>query len=117
MFEIKLKDQTIPLKWGIWSIKRFTEISNKGLKEYFEILGNGEFPIEVIIWMLQAGAEYGYIKSNKEVDFSEVDICEWIDECGGINGDQIRGFFEYMVSTVVSNVTTVNEDKKKVKKS
>lgn len=113
MFELKLKDKTIPLKWGTWSMKRFTEIQGKELNDYFDMLSQNKFGLNDVISLLQAAAEYGFKKSNLEIDFGEIEICEWIDEVGGLNSEQLKGFFEYMVNTVVSN-TTIKEDKKKV---
>ena len=116
MFELKLKDKTIPLKWGTWSMKRFTEIQGKDLNEYFNLLSENKFTLNDIVCLLQAAAEYGCKKSNLPIDFGEMEICEWIDEVGGLKGKQLEEFFTYMIDTVVSNVTEKDEDKKKAKK-
>lgn len=111
MFEFKLKDKTIPLKWGTWSMKRFCEIKGITIGQYFDIIGSGNISLEDVIVILQAAAE---MATKGTVKFTEFEVCEWIDEDGGIvnpNG-QIKAFFQWIVDSHTVNTSEQPEEKK-----
>ena len=112
MFEFKLKDKTIPLKWGTWSMKRFCEIKGITIGQYFDIIGGGNISLEDVIVILQAAAE---MATKGTVKFTEFEVCEWVDEDGGIiNQDgQIKAFFQWIVDSHTVNVTPIGDDEKK----
>lgn len=111
MFEFKLKDKTIPLKWGTWSMKRFCEIKGITIGQYFDIIGGGNISLEDVIVILQAAAE---MATKGTVKFTEFEVCEWIDEDGGIvnpNG-QIKAFFQWIVDSHTVVTSEQPEEKK-----
>lgn len=111
MFEFKLKDKTIPLKWGTWSMKRFCEIKGITIGQYFDIIGSGNISLEDVIVILQAAAE---MATKGTVKFTEFEVCDWIDEDGGIvnpNG-QIKAFFQWIVDSHTVNSSDTQEEKK-----
>ena len=111
MFEFKLKDKTIPLKWGTWSMKRFCEIKCITIGQYFDIIGGGNISLEDVLVILQAAAE---MATKGTVKFTEFEVCEWIDEDGGIvnpNG-QIKAFFQWIVDSHTVNTSEPQEEKK-----
>lgn len=111
MFEFKLKDKTIPMKWGTWSMKRFCEIKGITIGQYFDIIGGGNISLEDVIVILQAAAE---MAPKGTVKFTEFEVCEWIDEDGGIvnpNG-QIKAFFQWIVDSHTVNTSEPQEEKK-----
>lgn len=111
MFEFKLKDKTIPLKWGTWSMKRFCEIKGITIGQYFDIIGNGNIGLEDVIVILQAAAE---MATKGTVKFTEFEVCEWIDADGGIiNQDgQIKAFFQWIVDSHTVVTSEQPEEKK-----
>jgi hypothetical protein len=111
MFEFKLKDKTIPLKWGTWSMKRFCEIKGITIGQYFELISQGEIGIEDVVTMVQAAAE---MATKGTVKFTDFEVCEWIDDDGGIvNPDgQIKAFFEWVAASHVVNAAEQLEEKK-----
>lgn len=111
MFEFKLKDKTVPLKWGTWSMKRFCEIKGITIGQYFDIIANGNIALEDVIIILQSAAE---MATKGTVKFTEFEVCEWIDEDGGIvnpNG-QIKAFFQWIVDSHTVNTSEPQEEKK-----
>jgi hypothetical protein len=111
MFEFKLKDKTVPLKWGTWSMKRFCEIKGITIGQYFDIIGGGNISLEDVIVILQAAAE---MATKGTVKFTEFEVCEWIDEDGGIvnpNG-QIKAFFQWIIDSHTVNTSEPQEEKK-----
>jgi hypothetical protein len=109
MFEFKLNDKTIPLNWGTWSMKRFCDIKGITIAQYFDIIGNGNIDLADVIVILQAAAEHG---SKGTVKFSEFEVCEWIDQDGGIVNPegQIKAFFEWIANSHIVNAS--NGEKK-----
>lgn len=114
MFDFKLKDKTVPLNWGTWSMKRFCELKGVTINQYFDIIGNGEIKIEDVILMLQAAAE---MATKGTIKFTEFEVCEWIDEDGGIinPAGQIKQFFEWIAASHLVNATQTNNEKKSQK--
>lgn len=109
MFEFKLKDKTIPLKWGTWSMKRFCEIKNITINDFFDIIGSGNIQLTDVIAMIQAAAEHGV---KGAVKFTEFEVCEWIDADGGLLNPygQIKGFFTFIAQ---SHLVDVKQDEEK----
>lgn len=112
MFEFKLKDKTVPLKWGTWSMKRFCEIKGITIGQYFDLIGSGNIALEDVVIILQAAAE---MATKGTVKFTEFEVCEWIDEDGGIvnpNG-QVKQFFQWIADSQLVNLTPIGDDEKK----
>ena len=109
MFEFKLNDKTVPLNWGTWSMKRFCDIKGITIAQYFDIIGNGNIDLADVIVILQAAAEHG---SKGTVKFTEFEVCEWIDQDGGIVNPegQIKAFFEWIANSHIVNAS--NGEKK-----
>lgn len=109
MFEFKVGDKTIPLQWGTWSMKRFCEIKNITINDFFDIIGSGNIQLTDVIAMIQAAAEHGV---KGAVKFTEFEVCEWIDADGGLlNPDgQIKGFFTFIAQ---SHLVDVKQDEEK----
>ena len=117
MFELKTANKSVPLKWGTWAMKRFCDLKKLSLNEFFTYLSRGEFSISDTVLMLQSAAEYGYMKEKKPVDFDEVEICEWIDETGGLGeGGQIYNFFSHVVNNTINEATVPAAEKKSSRK-
>lgn len=103
MFELKLKETTIPLRWGTWAMKRFCELEKKNLMELINVLSSGVYDLDTIVHIVQASAESGYKSLKKPIDFEEFDICNWIDEVGGLTAKdgQLVEFMKYMQDSMV----------------
>jgi hypothetical protein len=119
MFELKLKDNTIHLKWGTWAMREFCHTYQINLEKYFEMLSETQKDIDKIIKIFYIGYKSACIYKKEEIIFTENDICDWIDEIGSIyvTDGQIIEFFKYILSTINLNVNDVKEtEKKKVSK-
>lgn len=110
MFELKLETTTIPLRWGTWAMKRFCELENKTLMELINVLSSGVYNLDTIVHIVQASAESGYKSLKKPIDFEEYEICDWIDEVGGLTAKdgQLVEFMKYMQNSMVPEL---KEDK------
>ena len=115
MFELKLETTTIPLKWGTWAMKRFCELENKTLMELIQVLSSGVYNLDTIVHIVQSAAESGYKSLKKPVDFEEFDVCNWIDEVGGLTAKdgQLIEFMKYMQDSMVPDLKGKSTDEKK----
>jgi len=115
MFKLVLKDRTLDLKWGTWAMKRFCELEGKNLMEMINVLSSGEFDLKTIVSIIQAAAECGCKTTKQPIDFGEFEVCEWIDEAGGLSAKdtQIIAFINYMQKAMTPDLKQeVSEEKK-----
>ena len=115
MFELKLKNNTISLKWGTWAMREFCQTYNLTLERYFEALAETQKDIDKIVKIFFIGYKAACIAKKEEVVYSEIDVCEWIDEIGSIyvSEGQLVEYFKYILSTINVNVIDVKDTEKK----
>jgi hypothetical protein len=120
MFELKLNNKTIPLKWGTWAMREFCVANNIGIDKYFELLGKTQFDLDLVVKMIYIGYKSACVSNKQDVEYTENDVCDWIDEIGGLfnTEGQFIEFVKYIISTTVTTVQgTVKEEKKKPSKT
>ena len=65
MFELRLNNNTIPLQWGTWAMKRFCELENKSLMELIKVLSSGSFELKTIINIVLASpGDVRFLRAN-----------------------------------------------------
>lgn len=115
MFELKLNNKTINLKWGTWAMREFCIAKDITIDKYFELLTNTHFDLDIIIKLVYIGYKSACVSNKEEIIYSEIDSCDWIDEVGSIfdiNG-QLVDYIKYIVSTTTTSVKNVGSDEKK----
>jgi hypothetical protein len=121
MFQLKVNNKTINLKWGTWSMREFCTEQNITIDKYFELLGNTHLNLDIIVKMFYIGYKSACISNKEAVEYTELDICDWIDDLGGIfnSEGQFIEYVKYIVSQTVTTVqgTAVKEEKKKSNKT
>jgi len=120
MFELKLNNKIIPLKWGTWAMREFCVANNIGIDKYFELLGKTQFDLDLVVKMIYIGYKSACVSSKQDVEYTENDVCDWMDEIGGLfnTEGQFIEFVKYIISTTVTTVQgTVKEEKKKPNKT
>lgn len=120
MFELKLNNKSVQLKWGTWAMREFCTLKGVGLEQYFEILGKSQTDLDVIIKLVHAGYKSACITNKIEEEFTESDVCDWIDEIGSIfnNEGQLLEYIKYIVSTTTNNAQIkASVEKKKSNKA
>jgi hypothetical protein len=116
MFELKLKNDTIQLKWGTWAMREFCKLKDITIDKYFEVLSGSTLDLDTIIKIVHIGYRSACISSKQAEKYNEVDVCDWIDEVGSIYASegQIIDYYKYIVSNTVTAVSgTAKEEKKK----
>jgi hypothetical protein len=120
MFELRLNNNTIHLKWGTWAMREFCIEYNITLEKYFEILATSQKDISVIIKLFYIGYKSACISKKEEITYTEDDVCEWIDEIGSIfkaDGELVE-YFKYILAATNLDVSGPKEtEKKKASKS
>ncbi len=116
MYELKTNNKVISLQWGTWAMKRFCELENKTLVDLINILSSGSFELSTIINIIRASAESGCKTNKSPIDFEEFEVCEWIDEVGGLSAKdgQLIEFIKYMQNSM--NPETKDKKGKKEEK-
>lgn len=121
MFELKLANRTINLKWGTYAMKLLCDRTGKTLDGFFELLSkmadnpSQQEAFEMLQSFLHAG--YEYANNQKATD---MEVCEWIDQLGGIisvNEGQLVDYINYVITTTMNGVTPLPGDTTQEKKS
>ena len=120
-YEIELSDgNKVPLRFCTWSLKRFCQLQGIGPSEIGEAL-NGEKALDAIINLIRSAAEYPFYKEGRNPDFKELDVCDWLDDMGGISSPNfqeiMKALAESMNSGIDSTPTTKPEEGGEVKKN
>lgn len=115
MFELRLNNNTIHLKWGTWAMREFCKEYEITLEKYFEILATSQKNIDVIIKLFHIGYKSACISKKEEIIYNEDDVCEWMDEIGSIfkSDGALVDYFKYILSNTNINVNTPKETEKK----
>ena len=119
MFELKLNNKTIQLKWGTWSMREFCKVKEFTIDKYFEFLGSNQYDLDNIVKLIHIGYKSACISNKQEIEFTEDDVCDWIDEIGGMFNPegQVLTYLKYIVQNTVTSVQgTPKEEKKKPSK-
>ena len=115
MFELKLNNKTIQLKWGTWAMREFCKAKNITIDKYFEFLGSNQYDLDNIVILIHTGYKSACISNKQEIDFTEDDVCNWIDEIGGIFNPegQVLMYLKYVVENTVTTVQGMPKEEKK----
>lgn len=120
MFELKLNNNKINLKWGTWAMREFCIERGITIDKYFELLSNTQYDLDVLIKLVYIGYKSACVSKKEEIIFDENDACDWIDELGSIfaSEGQLVDYIKYVVNcTIVSVQGKPKEEKKKSNKA
>jgi hypothetical protein len=120
MFELKLNNNTIKLKWGTWSMREFCIEKGITIDKYFDILSNTHYDLDVLIKLVYIGYKSACVSNKEEIIYNENDACDWIDELGSIfvSDGPLVDYIKYVVNTTVTSVQgKPKEEKKKSNKA
>jgi hypothetical protein len=116
MFELKLKNNTIQLKWGTWAMRDFCNEKGITIDDYFQVLSSASLDLDVIVKLMYCGYKSACISNKEQMTYTEVDVCDWIDEIGSIFATEgpLIDYLKYIIgNTVTSAKGATNEDEKK----
>lgn len=91
-FEITLSDKTvIKGQFGTWAIKRFCDRRKISFTQISE-----NFDLDHIVDMILCAVEYLARKQKQPFSFTDIDVCDWIDDLGGIADPNIMQLIGHM---------------------
>tara|TARA_R110000868_G_scaffold2535_2_gene18331 strand:- start:595 stop:966 length:372 start_codon:yes stop_codon:yes gene_type:complete len=120
MFELRLNNKTILLNWGTLAMRLFTTKNNTDISGYFDLMAKAGNDISTLVSLVHCGYEAACIKNNQPIEYNENDVCDWIDEIGGVfkTEGQLVNFIKFIVDKTILNVSNeVKEEKKKPSKA
>jgi hypothetical protein len=106
-FELTLSDgKKIPMRFCTWSLKRFCQLQGIGPSEIGEAL-SGQTSLDAIINLLKAAAEYPLYSQGITPTFTEIEVCDWVDDMGGMGSPK----FQDVMSALSESMNSDIEDK------
>ena len=111
-YELTLSDGTkVPLRFCTWSLKRFCQLQGIGPSEIGEALG-GNQTLNAIINLLRSAAEYPLYKEGITPEFTDIQVCDWVDDLGGLGSPK----FQQIMAALAESMNSGLEDQTKAKK-
>lgn len=120
MHKFEINNKTIDLKWGTWAMREFCIDKGIAIDQYFELIGGKVLDLDTIIKLIYAGYKSACNSKKEPIEYTEDDVCDWIDEIGGIFNTEgpIIEYFKYIITNTVTAVSgTPKEEKKKSNKA
>ena len=113
-FELTLSDgEKIPMRFCTWSLKRFCQLQKIGPSDIGEAL-SGDTSLDAIVNLMKSAAEYPLYKEGITPNFTEFEVCEWIDDMGGMGSKKFQDIMSALADSMTSGVE--EESKKSSKK-
>ena len=119
-FELTLSDgKKIPMRFCTWSLKRFCQLQGIGPSEIGEAL-SGQSSLDAIINLLKAAAEYPLYSQGITPSFTEIEVCDWVDDMGGMASkkfQEVMATLSESMQSGIENAPTKSSKKDGVKKN
>ena len=101
------QDGIITGQFGTWALKRFCDKNGYSLKEASEKLGDPSLS-DIVDYLLCAIEYYSRMKSEP-FSYTDVHVCKWIDELGGMSNENFVKLFNHSASEDVQEKKTEPE--------
>ena len=93
----------IPMRFCTWSLKRFCQLQGIGPSEIGEAL-NGHTSLDAIINLLKAAAEYPLYSQGITPTFTEIEVCDWVDDMGGMGSQKFQDVMAALSESMQSGI-------------
>ncbi len=103
-FELTLSDgKKIPMRFCTWSLKRFCQLQGIGPSDIGEAL-SGQTSLDAIINLLKAAAEYPLYSQGITPTFTEIEVCDWVDDMGGMGSSKFQEVMSALSESMQSGI-------------
>lgn len=96
-FVITLKSgESIPGKFGTWALRRFCMKKNYTLVQMGAAF-SANLSIDDMTEFILSAVEQSFreLKSKDSFPYTDIDVCAWIDEMGGIGSEDVTRLFNH----------------------
>lgn len=109
-FEILLDDKSVVRgQYSLWSVKRYCDKKKLSLAQLEEQLNIANISLDDIVMLILCAVEYTSRKSKEGFSYSDVDVCDWIEQLGGISSDNYQALIGHART---EDDSPVSEEKK-----
>ena len=103
-FELTLSDgKKIPMRFCTWSLKRFCQLQGIGPSDIGEAL-SGQSSLDAIINLLKAAAEYPLYSQGITPNFTDIEVCDWVDDMGGMASKRFQDVMATLSESMQSGI-------------
>ena len=103
-FELSLSDGTkIPMRFCTWSLKRLCQLQGIGPSDISEAL-SGNQSLDAITNLLKSAAEYPLYSQGITPSFTDIEVCDWIDDIGGLGSKKFQDVMAALAESMNSGV-------------
>jgi hypothetical protein len=103
-FELSLSDgNKIPMRFCTWSLKRFCQLQGIGPSDISEAL-SGNQSLDAITNLLKSAAEYPLYSQGITPSFTDIEVCDWIDDMGGLGSKRFQDVMAALAESMNSGV-------------
>lgn len=112
-YELTLSNgEKIPMRFCTWSLKRFCQLQGIGPSEIGEAL-SGNSTLDAIVNLLKSAAEYPLYAQGITPTYTELNVCDWIDDIGGVTSPKLQDIFKALSDSMVSGLDSTTSKKSK----
>lgn len=102
--ELILSDgKKIPMRFCTWSLKRFCQLQGIGPAEIGEAL-SGNKSLDAIVNLVKSAAEYPLYSQGITPSFTDLEVCDWIDDMGGMGGNKFQDLMAVLSESMNSGI-------------
>jgi hypothetical protein len=103
-FELTLSDgKKIPMRFCTWSLKRFCQLQGIGPSDIGDAL-SGKDSLDAIVNLLKSAAEYPLYSQGITPSFTDMEVCDWIDDMGGMGGQKFQDVMSALADSMNSGI-------------
>lgn len=109
-FEIVLDDKSVVRgQYSLWSVKRYCDLKKLSLAQLEEQLSVENIALDDIVKLILCAVEYTTRKEKQGFGYTDVDVCDWIEQLGGITSEAYQSLIGHARS---EDTTEPSEEKK-----
>jgi hypothetical protein len=91
------------MRFCTWSLKRFCQLQGIGPSDISEAL-SGNQSLDAITNLLKSAAEYPLYSQGITPSFTDIEVCDWIDDMGGLGSKKFQDVMAELAESMNSGV-------------
>lgn len=107
-FELILNGQTIEGKYCLWAIKRMCDKKKWSIKDLSVQLSADKMTFDDLCEFILCAVEYKVRKNKKPFMYTDVDVCDWLEELGGVDSEEVTALMNHAHSEIEEKKSIVN---------